>query len=194
MGSRKALQPARPSSAPGRGSLGFRGWAVPFQPRSSRGRGCQCSCSKGTAPTPPRDPAGLVLGCPIRGAAQPRDVPRTLSSGPSRMVLLMCHIFCISFLIPPSLEPFLGMSSSPARAKFRPALSCLLFCLPSFPLSCCPSFPLSCPGGLCTVPGLVSALQGPTAKGQGWSWARAMWGTGTGSGTLVWSTRVCTLL
>lgn len=24
------------------------------------------------------------------------------------MVLLMCHIFCISFLIPPSVQPFLG--------------------------------------------------------------------------------------
>lgn len=109
-----------------------------------RGRGWPCSCSAGRAPTPPRDPAGLVLGCLTRGAAQPRDVLWPLSSGLSRMVLLMCHIFCISFLIPPSLEPFLGMSSSPARAKFPPDLPCPLSCLPSFPLPCCPSFPLSC--------------------------------------------------
>lgn len=80
-----------------------RGCASP--PHRAQQWGLLCSEGAGTFLGTPTAllwgiPTALLCPAPLHAAP---DCPGT--------VLLMCHIFCISFLIPPSVETFLGIES-----------------------------------------------------------------------------------
>lgn len=86
---------------------------LPASPLAGRGAGVGLLSGEGTETPWGRSWPCFGVSCPgMCSGPTALDCPGT--------VLLMCHIFCISFLIPPSVEQFLGnelkMSSNPARA------------------------------------------------------------------------------